>query len=224
MSAAGALVRGGEAERRLAVRTVPLLLASCLAACVVERVVEPEPADPLGGEALYRALLHGRDPAARPDVSAVPRGRWRELAARHDLDADGVVTEAELAGRDLLRFDRDRDGVVTLADFPVEAGEVAGPTDLVLTRTLARRALERALGDPAAGAGVAASPRPLAETWPERFASLDTDRDRTLSRAEFETAAPRPTTGRDPFGALLELVDRDDDDHVDWAELALHDA
>ena len=181
-----------------------------LGACIVETVLEPEPPDPLGPEALYAALLHGRAPAARPDVSAAPRSAWRELADLHDLDADGVVTESELAGRDLLRFDRDRDGVVTLADFPVEAGEVAGPTDLLLTRTVARRALERALGTPG---------MPLDESWPERFAALDADRDRRLSRAEFEVAAPRPPQGRDPFGALLDLVDRDADDHVDWTEL-----
>ena len=199
------------AERRASVGA--LLAAALLPACVVERVLEPEPPDPLGAAALHAALLHGRNPDARPDVTVAPRSRWRDLSARHDRDGDGVVTEAELAGRDLLRFDRDRDGVVTLGDFPVEAGEVPAPADLHLTRTIARRALERALGDPAD------PERALAESWPARFSALDVDRDRSLSRPEFEAAAPRPATGRDPFGALLELVDRDGDDRLDWTEL-----
>ena len=91
MSAAGALVRGGEAERRLAVRTVPLLLASCLAACVVERVVEPEPADPLGGEALYRACtpthhhhLICRSCGRTVELEAAAVERWAgQVAATH---------------------------------------------------------------------------------------------------------------------------------------------
>ncbi len=202
------MTRARRARAVLWVSLAPLLLGAC-----VERVLEPEAPDPLGPEALYAAMLHGRDPAARPDVIEAPPGQWRALELRHDLDADGTVTEAELAGRDLLRYDRNRDGVVTLADFPVEAGDVAGPTDLLLTRSLARRALERALGDPAQ------PERPLTETWPERFAALDANRDRRLSRDEFEAAAPRPAEGRAPFGALLELVDQDDDDHVDWLEL-----
>ena len=196
------------------VGAVPALLAVALTACVVERELEPEPPDPLGGAALLEALVVGYDPAARPDVSAPPASAWRDLARVHDADGDGVVTAAELGGRDLLRHDRDRDGVVTLADFPVEAGVVSAPADLALTRAIARGVLRAALADPADPT------RPVAETWPARFSTLDLDRDRRLSRAEFEAAAPRPAAGRDPFGAVLELADRDGDDHLDWLELA----
>jgi hypothetical protein len=183
-------------------------------ACVTERVLEPRP-DPLGGRALLEALVEGRSAAPRPDVLAAPPSRWGDLRARHDSDGDGQVTPAELAPRDLQRFDRDRDGLVSLADFPVEAGAVSGPVEATLVRGVAARALERALGDPERPGSA------VAETWRARFVVLDLDRDLRLSRAEFEAAAGSTTRGRDAFGAVLDCFDRDDDDQLGWLELEL---
>ncbi|MDF1798134.1 MAG: hypothetical protein P1V81_03080 [Planctomycetota bacterium] len=195
------------------------MLACIGLACVTERVVEPPPADPLGGRAILAGLVEGRGPEGavgeRPAVEAPPQLGWSLLRERYDLNGDNRVTEDELGGRDLLRHDHDRSGTVTIEDFPVESSDVSARAEAVLVRSLAQRALLRALADPAAPGA------PLAETWHARFAELDRDRDQRLSRAEFEAGAPRPPTGRDPFGAVLALLDRDDDDHLGWLELEL---
>jgi len=200
-------------------RPLGLVALACVAACVTERVVEPPPADPLGGRAILAGLAEGRGPKGavgdRPAVEAPPELGWSALRQRYDENGDGMVTGAELGGRDLLRHDHDRSGAVTIADFPVEASDVSARAEAALVHGLAQRALQRALSDPKAPGAT------LAETWHARFAELDGDQDRRLSRAEFEAAAPRPEVGRDPFGAVLALLDRNDDDQLGWLELEL---
>lgn len=157
-----------------------------------------------GGHVALGAPQDARGAPGRHEPATI----WEYLADRYDADGDGRILREEYPRSEekFRRLDRDGDGVLTRDDF-------------------ARRA--RGMRDARAIAGAVLARYVFAE--PERldrralaaaFAKADSDKDRTLSREEFDSLVPERVRGRmDRFRFLLEALDRDADGAIGLDEL-----
>jgi len=153
-------------------------------------------------------LMTGAD---RVEVTAGPKSRWQALLSEYDQDKNGELLPAELPSRNFERFDRNADGRITLADFPAESGEVPA----WLHENLERKSAIRLLSS-------------IFAPWPptdpldcaQRFRELDTNTDLRLSHHELsQVPSDLASPGRDRTYALLDLIDSNQNDQVDWFEL-----
>jgi Ca2+-binding EF-hand superfamily protein len=191
----------------LGLRGTALALSLALATSCVTTDVEPR--DPrTDGQRAMDTLMTGAD---RIEVGAGPESPWQALLVQYDQDQNGELLSPELPNRNFQRFDRNEDGRITLADFPAESGEVSPWLYERLERKSANRLLSSTF-----------SPWPPVDPmdWVQRFRDLDTNADLRLSRLELSPLPGTPSNARrDRFFTLLDLVDSNQNDEVDWLEL-----